>query len=307
MTRQIIPPLVTPLQPDETIDESSVQKLTAYVLERGATGVFVLGTSGEGALLPLAQRRVLVNAIAAATDASVPFYVGASEPSVTRTLETIAGLEHEAIDAFVVTLPFYGALSEPAAQIRYFEALADAAARPILLYNIPEMVHSSLSLEAVTVLAKHPRIVGIKDSSGDIIGFQDFLSLRQDGAFAVYQGAERAAGLALLAGADGVVSGLGNIAPGYLAQMAAAAEARDLSRVLQLQGRLNDLWRLHQAGYWLSCLKYAAHLLDLCSPTVCAPHEPLGAQATRQILERLRAHQLEVNTPEQTPPRPHAY
>lgn len=288
----LIPPLLTPLLPDDTIDRQSVQRLVEHILAGGGSGVFALGSSGEGPFLSLDQRCDLVQAAVEAVRGRGLLLVGISECSVRRVKAVMAALDLPGVDAFVLTLPFYGQFSQPHIQRDFFTAVADESSRPLLLYNIPQAVHAIVEPETLAELSHHPRIVGVKDSHGDLERFQRLVWLSQEMDLAVLQGAESVAGLSMLAGADGLVCGLGNLVPAWFAAIIEAARANQPERIQEIQQRIVALGRLHTYNHWLSCLKTAASLLGLCEPLVSAPLPRLSADETARIRTLLQEQGL---------------
>lgn len=288
----LIPPLLTPLLPDDSIDRQSVYRLIEHILAGGGSGIFALGSSGEGAFLSLNQRRVLVQYAAEALNQRGRLLVGISECSVRRVKEVMAALDLPGVDAFVLALPFYGEFNQPGIQRAFFTAIADASPRPLLLYNIPPAVHAIIEPETLTALAKHPRIVGVKDSHGDLERFQRLLWLNGETDFAILQGAEPLAGLSMLAGADGLVCGMGNLIPDRFTALIEATRAKQLDRVREIQYQIVALGRLHGVNHWLSCLKTAASLLGLCEPVVSAPLPNLSPDEIAQIRNLLQQQGL---------------
>ncbi len=260
-----------------------VQRLIEHILAGGGSGVFALGSSGEGPFLSLDQRRTLVQDAAEALQRRGQLLVGISECSVRRVREVMAALDLPGVDAFVLTLPFYGQFSQPDIQRAFFKAIADVSSRPLLLYNIPQAVHAVIEPETLAELSQHPRIVGVKDSYGDVERFQRLVWLSRETDLAILQGAEAVAGLSLLAGADGLVCGLGNLVPAWFTAMIEAARANQAEQVSEIQQRVVALGRLHTVNHWLSCLKTAASLLGLCQPLVSAPMPILSADEVAQI------------------------
>ncbi|MBE7553099.1 MAG: dihydrodipicolinate synthase family protein [Anaerolineales bacterium] len=279
----LIPPLLTPLLPDDKIDRQGVQRLIEHILAGGGSGVFALGSSGEGPFLSLDQRRTLVQYAAEILQRRGQLLVGISECSVRRVREVMAALDLPGVDAFVLTLPFYGQFSQSDIQRAFFKAIADESNRPLLLYNIPQAVHAVVEPETLAELSQHPRIVGVKDSYGDVERFQRLVWLSRETDLAVLQGAESVAGLSLLAGADGLVCGLGNLVPAWFTAMIEAARTNQAEQVSEVQQRIVALGRLHTFNHWLSCLKTAASLLGLCQPLVSAPMPILSADEVAQI------------------------
>lgn len=289
----LIPPLLTPLLPDDSIDRQSVQRLIEHILAGGGNGVFALGSSGEGPFLSLAQRRDLVQYAAEALHGRGLLLVGVSEISVRRVKELMVGLDLPGVDAFVVTVPFYGQFSQPQIQRDFFTAVADESSRPLLLYNIPQAVHAVVEPETLAELGRHPRIVGVKDSHGDIERFQRLVWLSQKADLAVLQGAESVAGLSMAAGADGLVCGMGNLVPAWFTAIIEAARANQPEQVQEMQQRVVALGQLHTySSHWLSCLKTAASLLGLCEPLVSAPMPRLSADETARIRSLLQEQGL---------------
>jgi 4-hydroxy-tetrahydrodipicolinate synthase len=292
MLSGIIPPLLTPLTDDQTVDEAGVRRLIEHVLAGGVHGVFVLGSSGEGPMLVPTERVRLVQTAATAIHGRVPLLVGVSDCSVARVRETMEALALPGVDAFVATLPFYGDFTAPLIQVRFYGALAKLSPRPLFLYNIPQAVHSVIEPETMAELFHEANIIGVKDSYGDMERFQRTLTACRERSVSLFQGAELMAGDSLLLGAQGIVSGLSNLAPHWLAQMWTAAAQSDWSTVNALQERLSALWTLHTHGYWLSCLKTAASLLGLCGAALSSPLSPPLPQATEQIRALLQAEGL---------------
>ena len=158
----------------------------------------------------------------------------------------------------------------------------------VILYNIPSAVHAVVEPETLFELSKHNNIIGVKDSYGDMARFQHLLRLCAQGDFAIFQGTQRVAGLSLLAGADGLVPGLGNLAPSWFAEMIEAARHQQVDKVLEIQARIVRLWTLQTcSSHWLSCLKAAANLLGLCGPTTSAPLPVLGDEEVARVKDVL--------------------
>jgi dihydrodipicolinate synthase/N-acetylneuraminate lyase len=280
----LIPPMLSPLLPDDSVDEKSLHRLVEHILTGGGTGIFALGSSGEGPLLSLDQRRTIVKSAVEAIRGRGPLLVGIEECSVRKVRDVMSALNLPGVDAFVITLPFYGGVSDARLQLSFFRSVADEAPRPLVLYNIPAAVHAVLEPETLFELSKHPNIIGVKDSYGDMARFQRLLRLCGQGDFAIFQGTQPVAGLSLLAGANGLVPGLANLAPSWFAEMIDAAHLQQVEKVLDIQGRIVTLWTLQtHSNHWLSCLKTAANLLGLCGPTASAPLPTLSEDEIARV------------------------
>jgi dihydrodipicolinate synthase/N-acetylneuraminate lyase len=249
----IVCPLATPLTPDGRLDEAVLRGLIDALVP-DLDGLFVLGSSGELTWLP---DEVAVHVARVAVDQTagrIPVYIGVGDTGLTRTLARAERLADGA-DYVVVAAPFYYSVSSAASIIDYFETVADRAAAPVVLYNIPQNTHCPLSPSTVRTLAGHPNIVGIKDSAGDWNTFESFLALRSDD-FSVMQGRERLAAISLWSGADGLISALANFAPRLL--QALAGSIRDegpRAETRALQVTIDELSAVFDQGEWVAGLK----------------------------------------------------
>lgn len=284
----VIPPMITPLTTTRELDIAGLERLIHHLIKGGVSGLFILGSSGEGPWLPLAQQLQVIKETIQIVAGRVPVLAGVLEPSTNRVLEAIKQAEATGAAAVVVTSPYYFT-ADDTAQFQHFKTIAEACPLPMILYNIPGMTHNPLSAVTAQKLLDIETIVGIKDSSGDLAGFAEFMhlkKLRPD--FFILQGAETKAAEALLAGADGLVSGLANLAPDVFTQMVCASAVGDKATVVASQDRINALWQLHTHGFWLECLKYAASLLGFGSGNLCCPRETLSMPERDAIQRVLR-------------------
>jgi 4-hydroxy-tetrahydrodipicolinate synthase len=284
----VIPPIIAPLRENGDVDVDGIRRLVAHLMGGGVSGVFALGTSGEGPWLTAMQTDQLVAATVRAIDRRVPVLVGVLEPGTARTLEAVRRAEANGADALVVTSPYYFE-ADSAAQRRHVEAVAAATQLPLILYNIPQTTHNPLVAATVRHLLAIETVIGIKESSGDWVGFEALLALRAERpGFRVLQGAEHLCARSILAGADGLVPGLGNLAPGLFVRLVSAARGDDRATALALQERVIALGQLHAHGFWLACLKYAASLLGFGSGKTCgdAPLSSEAKGAIRRLVEQ---------------------
>ncbi|NLF14199.1 MAG: dihydrodipicolinate synthase family protein [Anaerolineaceae bacterium] len=259
----VIPPMLTPLTAAGQVDAAGIKRLVNFLIDGGVSGFFVLGSSGEGPSLTLADRSKVIAETARAAAGRVPVLAGVLEPSTVRTIEAARLAEEAGADCLVATSPYYFSTGLEH-QVVHFMAIAESTALPVLLYNIPPSTHNPIGLETVRRLLPVEKVIGIKDSAGDWEHFEALLALKKTRpSFRVFQGAQPKAAAAVLAGADGLVPGLSNLVPGLFTQLVRAGQAGDRAQALALQARIDELSTLHTHGFWLVCLKYAASLLGL--------------------------------------------
>jgi dihydrodipicolinate synthase/N-acetylneuraminate lyase len=250
----IVCPIVTPLTADAGLDEGVFRELIEALLP-DLDGLFVLGSSGELTLLSDETALRVVRTAVDQVAGRIPVYVGVGDTGLTRTLARAARLADTGVDYVVVTPPFYYPVTGASRLVSYFETIAGRLALPVVLYNIPQNTQVSLSPAAVTILAAHPNIVGIKDSAGDPFAFEEFLAVRSDG-FSVLQGREQLAASSVWSGADGVISAMGNFAPRLLRTLVASVrDDQPRAESYALQAAVSRIARVFDQGYWLSGLK----------------------------------------------------
>jgi dihydrodipicolinate synthase/N-acetylneuraminate lyase len=285
--RGIVVPLITPLRPDQTLDEDALARLVEHVIAGGVAGIFVLGSSGEGPTLPLQIREQVVRQVKVLARGRVAVLAGLFNLSTRSAAEEAQRLAAWGADAITVTAPCYFQHTQEEIY-GHIASLALSAPVPTMIYNIPQMTKTIIEPETVARLGDLPNVIGLKDSAGDMVRFQQHLALQRDG-FAVYQGAEGLAALSVVRGARGAVLGLANVAPALCSDLYRAASQGDLVVAWALQERLQRLWRLHTHGQWLPCLKAAVSQLGLCNPMPCAPFAQVDAAAIAQIRRDMHA------------------
>ncbi len=225
--RGITCPIVTPFD-DGAVDEPALESLLEHV-QTGADAVFPCGTTGEFASLAPDERRRVLEATVDRADVSV--VAGAGATSVEETVGSVADAAAAGADAAVIVPPYFHTANTPAGNRRFFEAVADRASLPLLLYNIPQCTGRRIDPETVAAVADHDRIVGLKDSSGDL---EYFLSVqrRTPEDFLCLQGYDALLVPALRMGADGGVNALSNALPECFAE---AVERAHDDRGVELQ------------------------------------------------------------------------
>lgn len=284
----LIVPMLTPLDADERLDRPAVTRLVDFLIGGGTDLLFILGTNGEGATLRPAVRLALAEATVEAARGRVPVVAGALEPGTVRVIEEIRALAGRGLAGYVATLPYYFPWYGEGELRDHFRRIADAADRPLLLYNIPQVTKLALKAEAVLQLSQHPNIAGIKDSSGDWAEFQAVLLRRPDPAFAILQGAHPLSAVSLLAGADGLVPGYANMYPRLLADMLAAVRQGDPRAALGHQARLDQLLRVRGRAN-IHANKLLCKVLGLMDDHVTAPLPRLTAPEVERFLAECTA------------------
>jgi dihydrodipicolinate synthase/N-acetylneuraminate lyase len=290
--RGVIPPMISPLTEAHLVDEPAIGRVADYILGGGCSGLFVLGGVGEGAWLSSSQRQQVVASTVRAAAGRAPVLVGLMLPGTAPAREAALQAAGAGADALVVGSPYYFA-ADAASQRRHVEAILNATPLPVLLYNIPQCTHTPLAHEAVQALSTEPRILGVKDSWGDLPYFQSLLTLKQARPdFRVLQGHEHAAMASLLLGADGLIPGLGNVAPRVMVSLVQAARAGDVATCQALHGQIFELTGMYTNKAGLAGLYAACALLGLAQNVPAEPWAPVGDADLPAIEAILRQHDL---------------
>lgn len=241
----VVPPVVTPLHTDGSIDVASLERLVEHLIESGVSGLFALGSSGETAYFTDDQRVEILQTIARVNAGRVPLIAGAIELTCVRIIETARRLIAAGADTIVTTAPLY-AINSPAETAAHFRAIAAAIDAPLWAYDVPVRVHSKLSADLLVQLGTEGVIEGVKDSSGDDVGFRRLLAANEAAGspLRLFTGHEVVVDAMALAGAHGVVPGLANVeATGYV-RLWDAATSGDWDAARSEQERLNRLFEI---------------------------------------------------------------
>jgi len=297
----VVPPLCTPLTPGGEVDRASLASLAERLIDAGVSGLFALGSSGETAYLGDGRRRTVLETVIEAAAGRVPVLAGAIDMATERVVDHARTAAALGADAIVATAPFF-TRTHPVEIADHFRRVREGAGLPLFAYDIPASVHSKLTPRIVLPLAADGTLAGLKDSSGDDGALRRLLvEARRRGltdSFSVLTGSELAVDGALLAGAHGVVPGLGNVDPEGYVRLYEHARAGRWDRARAEQDRLAALFALTDAGdpaamggssSALGAFKAALHLLGVIAcPATAAPQVPLGDDAVktvRQLLE----------------------
>ena len=208
----IFPPITTPFVDDSVAYDKLVFNIEKWG-QTGLKGFVVLGSNGEYVSLSEEEKRRVVETVVQATPDHMSVIAGTGCESTRETLRLTADCAALGAHAALVVTPHYfaGKISD-AALIKYFSTVADNSPLPILLYNVPQFTHVNLTVNVVAQLSGHPNIIGVKDSTGNVIQLGEFLN-QVDNDFSILVGTASALFGALTLGCVGGVLALANVTP----------------------------------------------------------------------------------------------
>ena len=308
LLRGVVPPVCTPFTANYEVDEKSLRKLINHLIDGGVHGLFVLGSTSEVAYLTDKRRADVIRITIDENAGRVPVVAGAIDMTTLRVNEHVRAAVDAGIDGIVLTAPFY-VRTHPEEIALHFRLVKEACGDvPLYAYDIP-VVANGVKLETGTVLklAKEGVIQGLKDSSGNDAGIRAVvLGAQKMGLkeFVVLTGSELTVDSALMAGAHGVVPGIGNIDPAgyvrifdYVASGNYAAARSEQERLTEMFG-LVDVGapgRMGRGSSALGAFKASLKLIGIIEDGRTAPPQiPLNADEIAAIVPFLKNAGLSV-------------
>ncbi|NLE98761.1 MAG: dihydrodipicolinate synthase family protein [Propionibacterium sp.] len=236
----IIPPVVTPLTPEGEIDFEGLDDVVEHLVAGGVNGLFVMGSTGEVAYWTNDQRVAILERIVAKNAGRVPVIGGAIETTSARVIEQAQAMQAAGADAIVTTCPFY-AINDQQEIADHFRAVAAAIDVPLFAYDVPVRLNGvKLDHQMLVQLGKEGVIVGVKDSSGDDVGFRRLVAANAAAGspLVLLTGHECVVDGMLLLGADGVVPGYANVDPVRYRDLWRASQDRDWEKAREIQDEI---------------------------------------------------------------------
>jgi 4-hydroxy-tetrahydrodipicolinate synthase len=289
----MIPPVVTPLDAQERVDEEGLARQLERLIAGGVHGIYLLGSTGEAPALRDEEKRRAIRTAVAQAAGRVPVIVGCMASSTGRAIDNVAMAAELGATAVAVTPPHYYTNASEAELMAHYTAVAGSTTLPVLVYNIPQTTKVMISAEIVRAVAEIENVVGIKDSSGDWSQALKLLFyLRDDPGFSVLFGSAQVAGPALLYGAEGAVIGIANVDPVRLVSLYEVASQGRVEETFALQKEIQGLMRLLSFGGGVASMKTALELMGVCGPHVTRPFQPVPAENRPRIAAILREYGL---------------
>lgn len=214
-----MPALITPFTRSGEIDTRAHTTNLRTLAEAGIEGFAIGGSNGEGPYLEPGERLRLVKA---GRRRKAHFMVGVAAESTRVALNQVQEAADGGADSVLVMTPTTLTRGRDEAVLRFYRTIADASAVPVFLYSVPAVTAYSLPLELVWRLSRHDNIVGMKDSSGDVVRLQSILDAAPS-EFLLYSGSSRALTAAIAVGCHGAITGSGNYVPDLVLKTLAAA------------------------------------------------------------------------------------
>ena len=295
----IIPPLVTPLIDRDTLDVAGLERLVEHVIAGGVSGIFILGTTGEGPSLGYRLRRELIERTCALVRRRVRVLVGITDTAFVESVNVARWSAEAGADAVVLAPPYYLPEGQPELQ-EYLGCLVPELPLPLFLYNMPSLTKVQYELETLRRAMDNPRIIGLKDSSGNMTYFHRAIGLlkyRPDWSLLI--GPEELLADAVFAGGHGGVSGGANVFPRLYVDLYHAARAGDIAKARELHALVMRVGELYCVGRHSSAIikgiKCALSVLGICDDCMAEPFTHFREPERAKVQALLAALKVEAN------------
>jgi dihydrodipicolinate synthase/N-acetylneuraminate lyase len=296
----IIPPMITPLRSRDELDVGGLEKLLEHILSGGVSGLFILGTTGEGPSLGYRLRRELIERVCKQVNCRVPVLVGITDTAFAESVNIARSAADFGAEAVVAAPPYYMPEGQPELQ-EWLDHLVPELPLPLFLYNMPPLTKVSYELETICHALDNPRIIGFKDSSGDLDYFKNVATLLKERPdWSLFMGPEEKLLDALQLGGHGGVSGGANLFPKIYVSLCQAFQADDLARAQQLQKQIQRIGTsLYRVGKHPSTIikgiKCTLACLGICDDFMAEPFHRFRAGERELVKSRLKEVQAELS------------
>jgi 4-hydroxy-tetrahydrodipicolinate synthase len=287
MFKGSIPALVTPMRADGSVDYQAWDRLLDFHVAEGTDAVVVGGTTGESPTLERDEVVELVRRATARVAGRMPVIGGSGTNSTAGSIELSRALAAAGADGLLTVVPYYNKPTQEGLY-RHFTAIADAVQIPVILYNVPGRTVCDMLPETVVRLSGHPRIVGIKEATGDLSRAVSILGAAKPG-FLLLSGDDPTAAELMKRGACGVISVTANVAPRAMHDLCVAAMAGRHADAAALNERLMPL---HLAMFLEANpipVKWAVARLGLMERGIRLPLTPLSERLEDEVLAAMKA------------------
>jgi dihydrodipicolinate synthase/N-acetylneuraminate lyase len=289
----IIPPMVTPLKGRDELDVRGLESVIEHMIKGGVSGLFILGTTGEGPSLGYRLRRELIQKTCRQVKGRVPVMVGITDTAFVESVAIAKCAADHGAAAVVLAPPYYLPEGQPELQ-EYIDHIVPELPLPLFLYNMPALTKVSYEVETIRRAMDNPRIVGLKDSSGNMTYFHQVAGLlkhRPD--WSLLMGPEELLVDAVLAGGHGGVNGGANLFPKLYVELFQAARKGDFARARQLHAVVmkvsGQLYRIgRHSSSLIKGIKCALACQGICEDFMAEPFHRFRDEERSLVQLRLK-------------------
>lgn len=281
--------LITPFR-DGRVDEAALEKMVAWHIASGTGAIVPVGTTGESPVVSHEEHLRIIELVTATAGGRIPIIAGAGSNNPTEAVAYTQKAQQAGADAVLSVAGYYNRPSQQG-MFAHFQFVHDETDVPIVLYNIPARCVVDISVDTVARLAELPRIVGVKDATGDMTRLSAERQ-RIHQPFCWLSGDDLSSLAYNVTGGSGCISVTANVAPAACAEMHAACLEGDYQRARTLHEKLFPLHQALMAEPNPAGPKYAASLLGHCEEDCRLPTVPLSESTRTRIRQAMQALEL---------------
>jgi 4-hydroxy-2-oxoglutarate aldolase len=288
----VYPPIPTTFDQDGHINETAIKQNFKFWKNYDLKGYVIMGSNGEYVLLDTREKIELMEIARTNIPQNRLMIAGTGCQSTKKTITLTKEAHRIGADAALILTPYYyKSLMTPQVMIKHYHTIADASEIPIIIYNMPACSGIDLTAETIAELSKHSNIIGIKDSSGNIVKIGDIVRLT-DPQFQVLAGSASFLYSALLVGAVGGIMAMANIAPGKCIQLYNYTMQNKLKEAKELQLQLIPVNTAITRQWGVPALKAAMDYLGLQGGPTRPPLQPLTTDIKEKLYQILKQGNL---------------
>ena len=292
--------MITPLRGRDELDVAGLERLIEHILSGGVAGLFILGTTGEGPSLSYRLRRELIQRVCQQVKRRVPVLVGITDTAFIESVAVARASADFGADAVVLAPPYYLPEAQPELQ-EYLDHLVPELPLPLYIYNMPALTKVTIEADTLRRAMDNPRIIGLKDSSGDLDYFKNAAELirRHRPDWPLLIGPEEKLLATLQLGGNGGVSGGANLFPKLYVQVVEAYRAGNLARAGELQQQIqrvsDSFYRVGKhASSIIKGIKCVLATKGICNDFMAEPFHRFRDTERELVGNRLKEIETEV-------------
>ncbi len=286
--RGIIPPVATPMQPNEDLDLPRLKWFLDHLITSGVHGIFVLGTNSEFYALDEKEKQQVIATAVEHVHGRVPVYAGTGAETTREAVRLTKMAEKEGADGVSVITPYF-VIPNQQEIYDHYRRIAETTKLPVILYNNPATCGGvKIDVDTVARLAEIPNILGVKDSSGDLQNTIEFIKVVPE-RFSVLMGRDTLIYPAMIFGARGAVPATGNIAPKILVDIYESFMRGDQAASLAAQRKLSPVRMSLTLGTAPGGVKAALQMLGLSIGPCRSPVAPLPPDKMQKMKAALQS------------------
>jgi 4-hydroxy-tetrahydrodipicolinate synthase len=281
--------LVTPFR-DGAVDMEAAEGLMRWQVDEGIDGLVISGTTGESPTLTEDERLALTGSALRIANGKIPVIVGTGSNNTAHAIESSRNAEDAGADGLLLVTPYYNKPTQ-SGLLAHYRAIADAVSIPICLYSVPGRTALGIAPETVAALAEHPNIAALKEAGGSV---ERITAIRQRTDLSLLSGDDPIAVPMIAAGAKGLITVIGNVAPRETRTMISDALNDDFAKALLIHDRLYPLMKALFLETNPVPAKEALHMMGRIGDELRLPLVPMQAGNRARLADALRAVGIEV-------------